>query len=47
MGTEILAQAPGCQEFVQRLLLIALVAASVESTKATRPKGVGGRDVVI
>lgn len=35
---EILAQASRCQEFVQGLLLVALVAASVESVEATRPK---------
>lgn len=35
---EILAQASGCQEFVQGLLLVALIAASVESMEATRPQ---------
>ena len=45
MGAEILAQAPGCQEFVQGLLLIALVAASVESMEATRPKEGGGEEM--
>lgn len=45
MGAEILARAPGCQEFVQGLLLIALVAASVESMEATRPKEGGGEEM--
>lgn len=31
IGAEILVQASGCQEFVQGLLLVALVAATVES----------------
>lgn len=43
--TEILVQASECQEFVQGLLLIALVAASMQSTEATRPKGEGGEEV--
>lgn len=38
MEAEILAQASGCQEFVQGLLLIALVTAPVQSKEATRPK---------
>jgi hypothetical protein len=38
MEAEILAQASGCQEFVQGLLLIALVTAPVQSMEATRPK---------
>lgn len=42
MEAEILAQAPRCQELVERLLLIALVAAPTESTGATRTKEGGG-----
>lgn len=41
MEGEIFAQATGCQEFVQGLLLIALVSAPVQPKEATRPKGVG------
>lgn len=41
---EILAQASGGQEFVQGLLLIALVAASVQSME-TRPKEGSEEDV--
>lgn len=41
MEAEIFAQATGCQEFVQGLLLIALVSAPVQPKEATRPKGVG------
>lgn len=44
MEAEILAQATGCQEFVQGLLLIALVSAPVQPKEATRPKGVGKGD---
>lgn len=42
---EILAQASSCQEFVQGLLLVALIVASVESMKATRPKEGGSKGV--
>lgn len=45
MRAEILAQAPGRQEFVQGLLLISFVAASMESMEATRPKEEGGEEV--
>lgn len=41
MEAEIFDQATGGQEFVQGLLLIALVSAPVQPKEATRPKGVG------
>lgn len=44
MEAEILVQASGRQQFVQGLLLITLVAASMESIEATRPKERGGEE---